>query len=644
MSDYPVLNRIDDPRQLAALSPYELRQLAAEIRQMLLETVPITGGHLSSNLGVVELTIALHRIFESPRDKIVWDVGHQGYVHKLLTGRRDGFTALRQLGGLSGFLVRKESPHDHFGAGHAGTSISAALGMAAARDLKRENYHVVAVIGDGSLTCGMALEAMNHAGHLGTRMIVVLNDNEMSIAHNVGAISRALNRLRTDPRYHRAKEEVDNVLQRLPGGGPATEAGRKVLHGLKALVLPNLLWEELGFTFVGAVDGHNLAELEEAFQRAKEYTKPALIHVMTQKGHGYGPAEEDSTKWHGVAPNGSGKRAAPSYTEVFGRTMVREMRSNPKVVAVTAAMPDGTGLVAAAKEFPSRVFDVGISEQHAVTFAAGLATQGLAPVAAIYSTFLQRSFDQLIHDVCIQRLPVLFAIDRAGIVGDDGKTHQGLFDLSFLRCVPDLVLAAPRDENEMQHLVHTGIQYLSEGRGPFAVRYPRGAGTGEPMEEELRCLPVGKGEVLREGGDLAILAIGNAVGASLEAASLLAAQGVRCTVVDARFLKPLDEELILEVVRRCGRAITVEENVVAGGFGSAILELLAAHQLHGVPVEVLGIPDEFVEHGQPKLLRERYGLDAPGIARRAMQHFSPARAAVILGGRELYETAKPPRR
>ncbi|MCL4370722.1 MAG: 1-deoxy-D-xylulose-5-phosphate synthase [Chloroflexi bacterium] len=631
MPDYPILNRIDDPRQLASLSLAELKQLAEEIRRFLLETVPVTGGHLSSNLGAVELTIALHRVFESPRDKIIWDVGHQGYVHKLLTGRRDKFITQRQYGGISGFLVREESPHDPFGAGHAGTSISAALGMAVARDLKKESHHVIAVIGDGSLTSGMALEAMNHAGHLGTRLIVVLNDNEMSIAHNVGAISRALNRLRIDPRYHRAKEEVDHVLQRLPGGAGATDTGRKVLHGLKALVLPNLLWEELGFTFVGPIDGHSLAELEEAFELAKEYNKPAVIHIKTQKGHGYGPAEEDATQWHGVAPNGTGKRTAPSYTGVFGKTLAREMRSNPKVVAVTAAMPDGTGLAVAAQEFPSRVFDVGIAEQHAVTFAAGLAAHGLAPVTAIYSTFLQRSYDQVIHDVCIQKLPVFFGIDRGGIVGDDGKTHQGLFDLSFLRVVPELVVAASRDENELQLLVHTGIQYVSEGLGPFALRYPRGAGVGVPMEEDLRVLPIGKGELLREGRDLAILAIGNTVAPSLEAAYRLSEQGVSCAVVDARFLKPLDEGLILEVARRCGRVMTVEENVAAGGFGSAVLELLAAHGMAGVPVELLAVPDEFVEHGNPTALRAKYGLDAQGIVRRATESFHLAGMAAKIG-------------
>ncbi len=628
MSDYPILNCIQDPRQLAALSPDELKQLAEEIRQFLLETVPVTGGHLSSNLGVVELTIALHRIFESPRDRIVWDVGHQAYVHKLLTGRREKFLTQRQHGGLSGFPVREESPHDAFGVGHAGTSISAALGMAVARDQKKEDYHVVAVIGDGSLTSGMALEAMNHAGHLGTRLIVVLNDNEMAIAHNVGALSRALNRLRVDPRYHRAKEEVDQLLQRLPGGAGATDKGRKVLHGLKALVLPNLLWEELGFTFVGPIDGHSIAELEEALELAKAYNKPAVIYIKTQKGHGYGPAEEDATQWHGVAPNGSGKRTAPSYTSVFGKTIAREMRSNPRVVAITAAMPDGTGLSIPAQEFPSRVFDVGIAEQHAVTFAAGLAADGMAPVTAIYSTFLQRSYDQLIHDVCIQKLPVFFGVDRGGIVGDDGKTHQGLFDLSYLRVVPELVVAAPRDENELQMLVHTGIQYISEGRGAFAVRYPRGTGVGVPMEEDLRLLPIGKGELLRDGSDLAILAIGNTVSAALEAAQQLDGQGIRCRVVDARFLKPLDEELILETARRCGRVVTVEENVAAGGFGSAVLELLAAHGMSGIPVEVIGVPDRFVEHGTPTILRSLYGLDAQGIVRRVLERF-PAAARVV---------------
>ncbi len=630
MSEYPILDQIDDPRQLAALSYPELKQLAAEIRQKLLDTVAETGGHVSSNLGVVELTIALHRIFESPKDKIVWDVGHQGYVHKLLTGRRDRFNTLRQLGGISGFLVREESPHDAFGAGHAGTSVSAALGMAVARDLKGESYHVAAIIGDGSLTAGMALEAMNHAGHLGTRLIVVLNDNEMSIAHNVGAISRALNQLRVDPRYHRAKQEVDQVVQRLPKGEDAREAVRRVLHGVKALVLPNLIWEELGFTFVGAVDGHNIVALEEALQRAKAYKGPCLIHVLTQKGHGYGPAEEDSVRWHGIAPNGSAKKKAPTYTQVFGRALTKEMRCNQRVVAITAAMPDGTGLNDAAKVFPARVFDVGIAEQHAVTFAAGLAADGALPVVAIYSTFLQRAYDQVIHDVCLQKLPVLFALDRAGIVGDDGKTHQGIFDLSYLRCVPELVVAAPRNENELQHLIHTGISHIASGKGPFAIRYPRGAGTGEPLDETPRTIPVGKGELLRQGDDLAMVAIGSAVGQAVAAAELLSGQGIHATVVDARFAKPLDEDLITEVARRCGRVLTVEENVITGGFGAAVLEMLASHHLSGVQVEMVGLPDEFVEHGTPTLLREKLGLTGAAVAKRAIEAFSLAKASVAM--------------
>lgn len=621
MSDYPILNRITDPRQLDSLGFVELKQLACEIREMLLESVPQTGGHLSSNLGVVELSIAIHRTFRSPQDKIVWDVGHQGYVHKLLTGRRDRFHTLRQHGGISGFLVPEESPHDQFGAGHAGTSISAALGMAVARDMKGEKHHVVAVIGDGSLTCGMALEALNHAGHVGSRLIVLLNDNEMSIAHNVGALSQALNGLRVDPRYHRAKEQLDKLLQLLPLGDQATGAGRKLLHGLKALVLPNLLWEELGFTFVGGVDGHNIPALEQALERAKSYIKPSIIHILTQKGHGYGPAEEDATRWHGVSPNGTGKRQGPSYTQLFGQTLVKEMRDDPRVVAVTAAMRDGTGLNAASKEFPNRVFDVGIAEQHAVTFAAGLATQGFSPVVAIYSTFMQRAYDQVIHDVCIQNLPVFLALDRAGIVGDDGKTHQGMFDLSFLRCVPNLVVASPRNENELQHLVHTGLHYLAEGKGAFALRFPRGAGTGVAIDEEPKLLPIGKGETLRRGGDLAILAIGNRVEEAMVAAAELSSQGIEATVVDARYLKPLDEELILEAARRCGRLVTVEENSSIGGFGAAVLECLAANHLADVRVEVVGAPDQFLEHGRPELLRQKYGLDGASIARRAIEAF-----------------------
>ena len=393
-------------------------------------------------------------------------------------------------------------------------------------------------------------------------------------------------------------------------------------------MLPNLLWEELGFTFVGAVDGHNVAEVEEAFERAKEYIKPTLIHVMTRKGRGYAPAEEDSTKWHGVAPNGSGKRKAPTYTQVFGQTLVREMRENPRVAAVTAAMPDGTGLAAASKEFPNRVFDVGIAEQHAVTFAAGLSTQGILPVVAIYSTFLQRGYDQLIHDVCIQKLPVLFALDRAGIVGDDGKTHQGLFDLSYLRLVPELVVAAPRNENELQSLLHTGIHHMAEAGGPFAIRYPRGSGTGEPMDEEPRLLPLGKGELLRDGDDLAIIAIGNSVKLAVEAAELLDAEGVGCAVVDARFLKPLDEELLLDVAKRCRRVITVEENVLAGGFGSAFVELLASRGIRDVQVELVALPDQFIEHGAPDLLREKYGFTGSSIAGRAMEAFGLRRVSL----------------
>ena len=450
----------------------------------------------------------------------------------------------------------------------------------------------------------------------------MLNDNEMSIAHNVGALSQVLNRPPGRPSLPPGQGRGGQAAPAAPHGRTRPrEAGRKILHGLKALVLPNLLWEELGFTFVGAVDGHNIPALEQALERAKAYIKPSIIHILTQKGHGYGPAEEDATRWHGVSPNGTGKRLGPSYTQVFGQTLAKEMRDDPRVVAVTAAMPDGTGLNAASREFPNRVFDVGIAEQHAVTFSAGLATQGFLPVVAIYSTFMQRAYDQIIHDVCTQKLPVFLALDRAEIVGDDGKTHQGMFDLSYLRCVPDLVVASPRDENELQHLIHTGLRHMAEGGGAFALRFPRGSGTGVALDQELKLLPIGKGETLRRGGELAILAIGNRVETAMAAADILSRQGIEATVIDARYLKPLDQELILEVARRCGRLMTVEENSSIGGFGSAVLECLAANHMADVQVEVVGAPDHFLEHGKPELLRQKYGLDAASIARRAIEGF-----------------------
>ncbi len=611
-----VLDRIKGPADLKSLTHSELSELADEIRTELVNTVIKTGGHLASSLGVIELSIALHRVFNSPRDKIIWDVGHQSYAHKLLTGRRKRFDTLRQYRGLSGFPDPAESPHDAFGTGHASTSVSAALGIAMARDLAGDDFHVVAVIGDGSLTGGMAFEGLNHAGHLGTRFIVVLNDNAMAISPSVGALSRTLHSLTLDPRYYRAKEGAGRVIKRMPWGEVAWRSMKRVKSGIKEMLIPTQLWESLGFKYIGPVAGHNIAELEQALTKARDYSyRPVFIHVVTTKGKGYEPAEDDCIKFHGVSAKGTTSSNTPSYSEVFGQTMLRLFREDERVVAVTAAMMEGTCLNLVAQEFPGRVFDVGICEQHAVTFAAGLATQGYIPVVAIYSTFLQRAFDQVLHDVCIQNLPIVFAIDRAGIVGEDGKTHQGTFDLSYLGCIPSLVIAAPSDENEMRHLLYTAVK----ANHPTAIRYARDSGLGVPMDEHFRELPVGKGEVLKHGDDLAIIAIGSTVAPSMEAAKLLGDKGINCAVVNARFAKPLDSDLILELANRTKRLVTVEENALIGGFGSAVLSLLSNNT--GISLLRIGIPDEFVEHGSQELLRANYGLNAEGITHRILSFF-----------------------
>ena len=628
-----VLERIGSPRDLRDLSRSDLEALCGEIRAFLVEAVQQTGGHISSSLGAAELTVALHRVFDSPRDKLVWDTGHQAYVHKILTGRRERFGTLRQLGGISGFLARSESDHDMFGAGHAGTSISAAHGMAVARDLRRETHHVVAVIGDGALTAGLAFEGLNNIGYLRTRVIVVLNDNGMSISPNVGALSRMLDdtrielhrpqvpavsrlveTLRTARAYRDLRHVAENVLDHLPAGDLAEEAARRILTSLKAILMPNVLFEELGFTYLGPVDGHDLGEIEHILQRARDLANgPVLVHVRTQKGHGYAPAEEDNQKWHGVSAAGSAPPAAPTYTKVFADSVREVMRADERVVAITAAMPSGTGLEPLFREIPGRVFDVGICEQHAVTFAAGLATQGIVPIVAIYSTFLQRGFDQVVHDVAIQGLPVVFAMDRAGIVGDDGRTHQGLFDIAYLRALPGIVLMAPKDEAELRDMVWTAARYAMAGRGPIALRYPRGTGTGASLDRLPRELEIGISETLREGGDVAILAYGTLATTALDAADLLALDGVRATVVNARFAKPLDAERILAIAARTPRIVTVEEHAVAGGFGSAVAELLADRGARA-ELEILGVPDEWVDHGAQKAWRHRFGLDAVGIA------------------------------
>src|SRR6058998_383188 len=549
-----VLDRIQQPRDLRLLHRDELLALCREIREFTVESVQKTGGHISSSLGTVELTVALHRVFDSPRDKLVWDTGHQAYVHKMLTGRRGRFDTLRQLGGISGFLVRTESEHDQFGAGHAGTSISAAHGMALARDLKREEWNVVAVIGDGALTAGLAFEGLNNVGHDHRRVIVVLNDNGMSIAPNVGAVSRMLEAVRTATPYRGAKHVVRQVLEHMPAGELAEEARRRIFNSLKALLIPNLLFEQLGFTYFGPVDGHDLFAVESVLAKARDFRDgPVFVHVHTQKGHGYGPAEDDNVKWHGVSATGAAKAAGPQYTAVFADTVREILKADPRAVAITAAMPGGTGLLPLVGEFPQRVIDVGICEQHAVTFAAGLAAEGIVPIVAVYSTFLQRGFDQVVHDVAVQNLSVVFAMDRGGIVGDDGRTHQGLYDIAFLRILPGMTLMAPKDEAELRQMVWTAYRHAAAGRGPIGLRFPRGTGAGVALDAPLAEIPIGLSETLREGADLVILAYGHPVPAALEAAEILARDGLEATVVNARFAKPLDEERILSLDRKSTR-------------------------------------------------------------------------------------------
>jgi 1-deoxy-D-xylulose-5-phosphate synthase len=617
-----LLDSINNPQDLKKLPPEFLPQLAKEIREKIISTVALTGGHLAPSLGVVELSIALHYVFDCPRDKIVWDVGHQAYAHKLLTGRQDRFHTLRQHGGISGFPKRGESPYDAFDTGHSSTSISAALGIASARCLKRERNRVIAVIGDGSMTAGIAFEGLNNAGDLNKDLIVILNDNGMSIAPNVGALSSFLSRQLTRPTMVFLKKQVENLLRSLPAiGDDLLLWAKRSEESFKAFFTPGMLFEALKFTYLGPVNGHRLDHLLETLQNVKNLRGPILVHVLTTKGKGYEPAETDPTGFHGLGkfdpdtgePTKSVSKV-PSYTQVFGDTLVRLGRENPRIVAITAAMPDGTGLADFRKEFPTRFFDVGICEQHAVTFAGGLASEGMRPVTTIYSTFMQRAYDQVLHDVCIQKLPVVFALDRSGVVGEDGETHQGLFDLSFLRHLPNLVVMAPKDENELRDMLFTAVEHP----GPIALRYPRGRGVGVAFSSTLSQLPIGKAEVLREGEDLLILALGASVYPALDAAKELDKQGFSATVVNARFVKPLDEHLILSLAAKHGRVLTVEENVLAGGFGSAVLELLADRNLFGITVKRCGIPDVFVEHGTQDILRKKYGLDAAGILKSAL--------------------------
>jgi 1-deoxy-D-xylulose-5-phosphate synthase len=618
---YPLLEKINSPADLKLLNTEELTTLAAEIRGFLLQTVSCTGGHLASNFGCVELTLALHYCFESPQDKIIWDVGHQAYTHKLLTGRRDVFHTQRQYKGISGFPKRTESPHDAFGAGHSSTSISAGLGMATANSLLARKSKVISVIGDGSLTGGLAFEGLNQAGHLGKNLIVILNDNDMSISKNVGAFASFVSRKLTGKYFRDLKKEMQSLLKSIPAiGTNILHFAKKAENSLKGFLTPGTLFEALGFDYVGPINGHDLPQLIDVLRNCQTVEGPILIHVMTKKGNGYLPAEKDPDIFHGIGPfnieTGTLKArsgGAKSYTAVFGQTLVRLAEEDEKIVAITAAMPDGTGLSSFARIFPERFFDVGIAEQHALTFAAGLAADGFRPVAAIYSTFAQRAYDQVFHDICLQKLPVTLALDRGGLVGDDGPTHHGVFDISFLRHFPEMTVMAPKDENELQHMLKTAVY----SNRPISLRYPRGAGYGITMDQSPVALEIGKGEVLAEGEDLAIIAIGSTVYPALDAAKLLAERGINATVVNARFVKPLDHDLILKVARRTGVLLTVEENALAGGFGSAILELLEAEGITGIKVKRVGIPDYFIEHGSQSQLRMDLSLDAHGIAATA---------------------------
>ena len=617
---FPILAGVKEPGDIQGMDEKELTRLGEEIRRMIIQTVSSTGGHLAPSLGVVELTMALLRVFNPARDRIVWDVGHQAYAYKLLTGRLDRFHTLRKLGGISGFPRLAESPFDHFGVGHSSTSISAALGMAAARDMAHLDHKVVAVIGDGSMTAGLAYEGLNQAGGLGKDLVVVLNDNEMSISRNVGALSSFLSRKLSKRWVQRFKKEAEYIMRQIPKiGDDIAEYARRSEDSLKSFFTPGMLFEAFRFTYIGPLQGHDLRMLTNVFEQTRELEGPVLIHVLTKKGKGYEPAEKNPTYYHGVGcfepETGAARKFTsctfPSYTDVFGSTLCELGAADEKIVAITAAMPEGTGVACFSERFPDRFFDVGICEQHAVTFAAGLASQGAKPVVAIYSTFMQRSYDQIVHDVCLQNLNVTFCLDRGGLVGEDGATHHGVFDLSFLRHIPNLVVMAPRNEPELQHMLATALAH----DGPVAVRYPRGLGEGAPLVETPEILPLGEGELLREGTDGVIVALGSRVAPALDAAQAFAVEtGREVAVFDARFVKPLPEAQLLELARTQPFLLTVEENALAGGFGSAVLEFLADRgPLGEVRVRRLGIPDEFVEHGSQKELRARIGINRDGI-------------------------------
>lgn len=628
------LSEINSPADLRQLKVEDLQEVADEVRHFIIDTCSRVGGHTGASLGAVELAVAMHYVFDTPNDRLVWDVGHQAYAHKILTGRRDELHTIKQYGGLSGFLRRAESEYDTFGAGHASTSISAGLGMAIARDHKGEDFHVCALIGDSSLAGGMAMEAINQAGHLKSRLIVLLNDNEMSIAPAVGALSRYLNRIKEAQSYQHLKEEIGDALESVPGiGGKLRAAAKSVKDAIAAAVLPGALVNELGFKYIGYVDGHNVSMLVRALEEAKKVDDgPVIVHALTTKGKGFPNPEKNYYAYHATGPFDpktglpykSSKAAAPSYTQVFGFTMCELMERDDKIVALTAAMPDGTGVDKILEKFPDRAFDVGIAEQHAMTFCAGMACEGLKPVAAIYSTFLQRAFDQVIHDVCLQNLNVTIAMDRAGIVGADGPTHHGLLDIAYLRGYPNIILMAPKDEAEMRDMMFTAIEH----EGPAALRYPRGNGQGVDISSPPKQIEIGKAEVMHgdaDDGDVAILAYGPIAYTALDVARSLKKEGVDTTVVNARFVKPLDGELIARVANSHNLVVTVEDAYLAGGFGSAVLELLEEKGLADkVKVVRIGVPDEIVTHGDPKILLANYGLDAQGIYSRITEELAAA--------------------
>lgn len=644
------LSSINSPADLRQLNVSELRSVCSELREFLVDTISKIGGHLGAGLGAVELTVALHYVFNTPEDKLVWDVGHQAYPHKVLTGRRDQLKTIRQLGGISGFLRRAESEYDVFGAGHASTALSAALGIAVARDFEKEDYKVVAVVGDGGMTGGIAYEAMNNAGLLKRDLIVVLNDNQMvslsSVKPKLWSLHNYFAEVLMHPTYNKFKADVWNLTGKLDSLGDRLRVvAQKFEKGVKAIITPGMLFEALGFRYFGPFNGHNVTKLVEIFRHVKDLKGPIFIHVITAKGKGYEPAEKDVTRLHGVTPfdkvTGLSHKKPdepPAYTTIFGRSLVEICQKDNRVVGITAAMPDGTGLTYLQKEMPERFFDVGIAEQHAITFAAGIATEGYVPVVAIYSTFLQRGYDQIIHDVALQGLHVVFVMDRGGVVGADGPTHHGVFDLSYLRCIPGMVIMAPKDENELRDMLYTAVQHRG---GPVALRYPRGNAIGVPMKYGFDLVPLGKGEILRQGRDVAILAIGNMVAPSLKSAEQLAKEEISAEVVNMRYVKPLDEELIEDVLSRFKYIITVEDGVIHGGFGSAVLESIAQKRPEGTRVKIHGIPDRFIEHGTPKELHRILKLDAEGITNVVKEFLLESRIGGPLTGSEHISRSTP---